>query len=135
MTILLLIIKHYTGFPFPFVGFVNIEKCPLESSLPKVIGIEGVSLLIYMVIEKILHSLSNTRPTVRKSEEDIYSKQHSYFMFTVFFAIYVVYLYVLWIIGKHVVFSHMFLKALQLLKLQGRNMLYYFFLSHVLESS
>lgn len=78
-----------------------------------------------MVIEKILHSLSNTRPTVRKSEEDIYSKQHSYFLFTIFFAIYVVYLYVLWIIGKHAVFYNMFLKALKLLK--GRNMLYYFF--------
>lgn len=99
------VLLFLTGFIYTIQGFVNIEKCPLESSLPKVIGIEGVSLLIYMVIEKILHSLSNTRPTVRKSEEDIYSKQHSYFLFTVFFAIYVVYLYVLWIIGCSLVFE------------------------------
>lgn len=95
-----------TGLVYTLQGFINIDNCPLESSLPKVIGIEGVSLFVYMIIQTILHSLSsNTRPTVRRSEEDIYSKQQTYFMFTIFFAIYVVYLYLLWIIGCSLVFE------------------------------
>lgn len=99
------VLLFITGLIYTLQGFINIDNCRVESSLPKIIGIEGVSLFAYMIIEIILRSLSNTRYTARRSEEDIYSKQHSYFMYSIFFVTYVIYMYVLWIIGCSLVFE------------------------------
>ncbi|XP_062571283.1 uncharacterized protein LOC134233336 [Saccostrea cucullata] len=102
---LLLAVVVLFGILYTYEGVTFIDLCPVASSLPLIMGVEGVSLLGFLLLYFFLLPSSENQRKERKSEEDILSKQCHYLIRLVLIFVYITYLYIIWIIGCVQVFE------------------------------